>query len=77
MVLLKNGPTPASYCLFCLFSSNIVQKKIADFSRIRIRIVGVEDKHTVHKTTTYSLDTCKAFFIHNYTTCKVSLMVSV
>ena len=48
---LKNGPTPASFCLFSFFSITILQK-IVDLSGIWTRIVGVEGEHADHLTTT-------------------------
>ena len=47
-----NGPTPAPFYLFSFSSSNVLQKKTVAFSGIRIRIVGVEGKHTDRQTTT-------------------------
>ena len=44
----KNGPNPASFCLFSFFSNKIVQKNC----RIRTRIVGVEGERADHLTTT-------------------------
>ena len=45
---LKNGPAPASFCLFLFLWSNIRTTKIVDISRIGTRIVGVEGELTDH-----------------------------
>ena len=57
---LKNGPTPASFCLFSFFSKQIY-RKIVDFSGIRTQIVGVEGKSADHVTITTAL--CEAVFV--------------
>ena len=46
-LFLKNGLTPASFCLFTFFSKTNLQK-IVDFNGIRIQIVGVEGEHAEH-----------------------------
>ena len=48
---LKNGPTPASFCLFLFFSNSILQK-IVDIRGIRTQTVGVKGVHADHLTTT-------------------------
>ena len=48
---LKNGPTPASFCLFSFFSNSNFTEKTLDVSGIRTRIVGVEGKYADHWTT--------------------------
>ena len=50
--LKKNGPTPASFCLFLFFSNTIFTEKTADISGIGTRIVRVEGEHADHLTTT-------------------------
>ena len=52
VVFLKNGPTPASYCLFSFFSNTKFTEKPVSFSEIRTRIVRVEGEQTDHLTTT-------------------------
>ena len=51
----KNGPSPASFCIFLLilvhFNVNFY-RKIADYSGIRTRIVGVEGECADHLTST-------------------------
>ena len=49
---LKNGPTPASFCLFSFFSNSNFTEKTVGFSGIRTRIVGVKSEHADHETTT-------------------------
>ena len=45
--------TPASFLfIFVLFQTQILQKKIVDFTRIWTQIVGVEGEHDDHLTTT-------------------------
>ena len=51
----KNGPTPASFCLFLFFSNTIFTEKTADISGIGTRIVRVEGEHADHLTTTMAL----------------------
>ena len=49
---IKNGPTPASFCLFfILFKYKLIEKTV-DVNRIRTRIVGAECEHADHLTTT-------------------------
>ena len=48
----KNGPTPASFCLFSFLSNTDFTEKTVGVSRIRTRIVVVEGKHTDNVTTT-------------------------
>ena len=50
LVLIKNGPTPASFLFIFVLSDNNLQK-IVDFSRIQTRIVGIEGKLTDLLTT--------------------------
>ena len=50
--LFRNGPTPASFCLFSFFSNTNFTEKDEGVSGIRTRIVGVEDKSADHLTTT-------------------------
>ena len=45
------GPTPASFCLFSLFSNTNFTEKTG-FSKIRTRIVGAEGEHVDHLSTT-------------------------
>ena len=47
-IFLKNGPTPASFCLFSFFSDTTLTEKTEDVSGIRTRIVGIEGKYTDH-----------------------------
>ena len=49
---IKNGPTPATFCLFSSFLNTIFTEKTVDYSGIRIRIDGVEGEHAHHLTTT-------------------------
>ena len=58
--VFKNGPTPASFCLFSFFSNTNLAEKTVDVSGIRTRIVGVEVKCTDHLTTT----TAQALFVY-------------
>ena len=48
----KNGPAPASFCLFSFFTNTILQKKNSRLQRDLTRIVGVESEHAVYLTTT-------------------------
>ena len=58
---LKNGPTPASFCLFSFFSNTHFTQKTVGFIGIRTRIVRVEGEHAYHLTTNTSLS---AFFYY-------------
>ena len=52
VLVFKNGPTPASFCLFSFFSNTNFKKKTVGFRGIQTRIVGVEGKHADHLITT-------------------------
>ena len=47
----KNGPTPATFCLFSFFSNTNFTDKTVGFSGIWTQIVGVEGKHADRLTT--------------------------
>ena len=52
---LKNGPTPASFCLFSFFLITNFTDKPVGFSRIWTRIVEIEVEQADHLTTTMAL----------------------
>ena len=60
---LKNGPTPASFCLFSFFSIINFTEKTVGFSGIRTRIVRLEGEFADHLTTT----TTAQFFFYSFT----------
>ena len=51
-IFLKNWWTPASFCLFLLFSNTNFTEKTVGFSEIRTQIIIVECEHADHLTTT-------------------------
>ena len=55
--LFLNGPTPASFCLFLLFTNTKFTEETVGFSGIRTRIVRVEGEHADHFTTTTAQST--------------------
>ena len=49
---LKNGPTPAAFCLFSFFSNTNYAEKGVGFRGIQTRSAGVEGENADHLTTT-------------------------
>ena len=54
-LFLKNGLTPASFCLFSFCSNRNFTEKTVGVSRIQTWIVRVESNHADHLTTTTAL----------------------
>ena len=52
---VKNGPNPASFCLFSFFSNTNFTEKTVVVSGIQTRIVGLEGEPVDHLTTTTAL----------------------
>ena len=61
----KNGPTPASFCLFSFFTNTNFTDITVGFSGIWTRIVGVEGKLADHLTTTKAAPFPESFFQEN------------
>ena len=59
--VFKHGPIPASFCLFFALFKHKFKEKTVDISWICTQIVGVEDKHADHLTTTTTARKIKYF----------------